>query len=117
MSAHVIKKLAKNRPEISRIDDKIEVFGRPEGVILLCNKHRKSWLFSDSQDGAEASMLCYTIIEMAKTYNLKIYDYILFLLSERPGKDMTDEGLDNLSPWSDGIGDRIDEFIKSRESR
>ena len=78
---------------------------------------RKNWLFSDSQDGAEASMLCYTIIEMAKTYNLKIYDYILFLLSERPDKDMTDEGLDNLSPWSDGIGDRIDEFIKSRESR
>ena len=78
---------------------------------------RKNWLFSDSQDGAEASMLCYTIIEMAKTYNLKIYDYILFLLSERPSKDMTDEELDKLSPWSNGIGDRINEFIKSRESR
>ena len=52
-----------------------------------------------------------------ETYNLKIYDYILFLLSERPSKNMTDEELDNLSPWSNGIGDRINEFIKSRESR
>ena len=34
MSAHVIKKLAKNRPEISRIDDKIEVFGRPGGYFV-----------------------------------------------------------------------------------
>ena len=78
---------------------------------------RKNCLFSDSQDGAEASMLCYTFIEMAKTYNLKIYDYILFLLSKRPSMDMTDEELCNLSPWSDGIGVRINEFIKSRESR
>ena len=59
-------------------------------------------------------MLCYTMIEMAKTYNLKIYDYILYLLSERPSKCMSDEELDNLSPWSEGIQDRINEFINSR---
>lgn len=78
---------------------------------------RKNWLFSDSQDGAEASMLCYTMIEMAKTYNLKIYDYILFLLHERPDRSMTDEELDKLSPWSEGIQERIQKFIESRKSR
>ena len=62
-------------------------------------------------------MLCYTMIEMAKTYNLKIYEYILYLLSNRPSKDMTDEELDTLSPWSEGIAERVQQFIKSRESR
>lgn len=74
----------------------------------------KNWLFSDSQDGAEASMLCYTIIEMAKTYNLKIYDYILYSLSERPSKCMSDEEFDKLSPWSEGVQECIQTFIDSR---
>ena len=77
----------------------------------------KNWLFSDSQDGAEANMLCYTIIEMAKTYNLKIYDYILYLLSERPSQCLSDEEFDKLLPWSEGIQDRINEYINSRESQ
>ena len=62
-------------------------------------------------------MLCYTMIEMAKTYNLKIYDYILYLLSERPSIYMSDEELDKLSPWSEGIQDRIQAFINSRVSQ
>ena len=62
-------------------------------------------------------MLCHTIIEMAKLYNIKIYDYILFLLSERPSKNMTDEELDKLSPWSEGIQELIQTFIDSKESQ
>ena len=56
-------------------------------------------------------------IEMAKLYNIKIYDYILFLLSERPSMNMTDEELDKLSPWSEGIRERIQTFIDSKESQ
>ena len=77
---------------------------------------RKNRLFSDSQDGAEASMLCYTIIRMAKFYNIKIYDYIMSLLSERPSMDMNDEELDKLPSWSEGIQERIQTFIDSKES-
>ena len=88
-----------------------------ENSIRPVTVGRKNWLFSDSQDGAEASMLCYTIIEMAKLYNIKIYDYILFLLSERPSMNMTDEELDKLSPWSEGIQERIQTFIDSKESQ
>ena len=60
-------------------------------------------------------MLCYTIIKMAKLYNIKIYDYILFLLSERPSMNMTDEELEKLSPWSKGIQERIQTFINSQD--
>ena len=55
-------------------------------------------------------------IEMAKLYNIK-YHYILFLLSERPSMNMTDEELDKLSPWSEGIQERIQTFIDSKESQ
>lgn len=37
---------------------------------------RKNWLFSDSPDGANASMVVYTIVEMAKAYGLHPYDYL-----------------------------------------
>jgi len=87
-----------------------------ENSIRPVTVGRKNWLFSDSQDGAEASMLCYTIIEMAKTYNIKIYDYISYLLNKRPSKYMSDDELDKLSPWSDDIQDRINEFMESQKS-
>ena len=61
---------------------------------------RKNWLFCDTPDGAEANMVIYTMVEMAKAYNLKIYDYLKFLLEARPSDDMTDEELDALAPWS-----------------
>ena len=60
-------------------------------------------------------MLCYTNIEMAKLYNIKIYDYIMFLLIERLSMNMTDAELDKLSLWSEGIQERIQTFIDSKE--
>ena len=36
----------------------------------------KNWLFSDSPDGANASMVVYTMVEMAKAYGLHPYDYL-----------------------------------------
>ena len=95
-------------------DGRCSLSNNSENSIRPITVGRKNWLFSDSQDGAEASMLCYTMIEMAKTYNLKIYDYILFMLSKRPSKDMSDEELEELAPWSEGIQERIQEFISSR---
>ena len=52
---------------------------------------RKNWLFSSSVDGANASAVVYTMVEMAKAHGLNIYGYLKFLLEHRPGKDMTDE--------------------------
>ena len=41
-----------------------------------------------------------TIVEMAKAYDLNLYEYLKFLLEHRPNENMTDEELDYLAPWS-----------------
>lgn len=62
---------------------------------------RKNWLFSDSPDGANASMVVYTMVEMAKAYGLHPYNYLKYLLDSRPGTDTTDAELKDLVPWSE----------------
>ena len=64
---------------------------------------RKNWLFSSSVDGANASAVVYTMVEMAKAHDLNIYGYLKFLLEHRPSKDMTDEQLAELAPWSEKL--------------
>ena len=62
---------------------------------------RKNWLFSDTQDGASASMTVFSIVETAKANGLDPQKYLLFLLDQRPGIEMTDNELDQLMPWSE----------------
>ena len=64
---------------------------------------RKNWLFSDSVDGANASAVVYTMVEMAKAHALNIYEYLKFLLDHRPTKEMTDAQLAELAPWSEKL--------------
>ena len=45
---------------------------------------RKNWIFSDTMDGAEASMGIYTIAEMAKLHGLDPYKYMKYILEQRP---------------------------------
>ncbi|MCI5885867.1 MAG: transposase domain-containing protein, partial [Clostridiales bacterium] len=40
---------------------------------------------------------------MAKAHGLNIYGYLKFLLEHRPSKDMTDEQLEELAPWSEKL--------------
>ena len=62
---------------------------------------RKNWLFCDTPGGAHASATVYTMVEMAKAHGLNVEKYLTFLLEKRPHKEMTDEELEKLSPWSD----------------
>ena len=64
---------------------------------------RKNWLFSDSVEGANASAVVYTMVEMAKAHDLNIYEYLKFLLDHRPTKEMTDDQLAELAPWSEKL--------------
>ena len=64
---------------------------------------RKNWLFSDSVNGANASAVVYTMIEMAKAHDLNIYGYLKYLLEQRPSEEMTDEQLSELALWSDKL--------------
>lgn len=41
-----------------------------------------------------------TIVEMAKAYDLNLYEYLKFLLEHRTNENMSDEELDHLAPWS-----------------
>lgn len=70
---------------------------------------RKNWLFSDSVEGANASAVVYTMVEMAKAHDLNIYEYLKFILDHRPTKEMTDAQLAELAPWSEKL-----QFIKNR---
>ncbi len=74
-----------------------------ENAIRPAVVGRKNWLFSDSQDGAAANSLYLTIMEMSKAYKLNLYEYLHFLFSHRPSKDMSDEELSRLAPWSEEV--------------
>ncbi|NBH29007.1 transposase domain-containing protein [Lachnospiraceae bacterium] len=40
---------------------------------------------------------------MAKAHDLNIYGYLKFLLERRPTKEMTDNQLAELAPWSEKL--------------
>ena len=74
-----------------------------ENAIRPFTVGRKNWLFSATPKGATASALVYTMVEMAKAHGLNIYGYLKFLLENRPSKNMTDEQLAELAPWSEKL--------------
>ena len=68
---------------------------------------RKNWLFSDTDRGADASALCYSIIESAKLNNLNIFGYLSYLLTELPGlgENPSNDIIDKFLPWSETLPD------------
>lgn len=74
-----------------------------ENSIRPVTLARKNWLFSDTPDGAHANTIYLSIIEMAKAYDLNIYEYLRFLLEHRPNAGMSDEELDQLAPWNKNV--------------
>ncbi len=65
---------------------------------------RKNWLFSNTQRGARASAIIYSVVESAKENNLNPFAYLKYLFEQLPNVDMGDEGvLDGLLPWSDTL--------------
>lgn len=64
---------------------------------------RKNYLFSDTQAGADASMLVYSIVETAKANGLHPGDYINYLLEYCPSANMSDDELEVLAPWSEKV--------------
>ena len=43
------------------------------------------------------------MVEMAKAYDLNLYEYLKFVLEHRPSKTMTDDELATLAPWSETV--------------
>ena len=74
-----------------------------ENAIRPFTVGRKNWLFSATPKGATASALVYTMVEMAKANELNIYKYLTYLLEHRPSEAMSDEQLEELTPWSEEV--------------
>ena len=66
---------------------------------------KKNWLFMDTVKGAEASAIIYSIVETAKANNLRLYDYLKYLLEELPNyvNDSKSEIPSKLLPWSEEL--------------
>ena len=66
---------------------------------------RKNFLFCDTAKGADASALCFSVMETAKRNGLNPFGYLLFLLQELPklGENPTEEQLIPLLPWDDDL--------------
>jgi transposase len=71
-----------------------------ENSIRPVTVGRRNWLFCDTTDGADASMMVYSLLETARANSLNPQKYLEYLLEARPGKDMSDEELDALAPWN-----------------
>ena len=66
---------------------------------------KKNWQMIDTIHGAKSSAIIYSIVETAKSNNLKPFDYVQHLLEEMP-KHMDDRDcsfLENLLPWSEKL--------------
>ena len=87
-----------------------------ENCIRPVTVGRKNWLFSDTPDGANANALYLTIVEMAKVYNLNLYEYLKYLLGNRPNKDMSDDELAKLAPWSEEVQEKCSKQMEQNVS-
>ena len=87
-----------------------------ENCIRPVTVGRKNWLFSDTPDGANANALYFTIVEMAKAYNLNLYEYLKYLLGNRPNKDMSDDELAKLAPWSEEVQEKCSKQMEQNVS-
>ena len=74
-----------------------------ENSIRPVTVGRRNWLFCDTTDGADASMVLYSLLETARANGLNPQKYLEYLLEVRPRVDMSDEELESFAPWSDRV--------------
>jgi hypothetical protein len=69
--------------------------------LRLCKgwHKRKAWLFSDTQAGARASALLYSLVETAKANNVEPYLWLRHVLRSLPTAT-TVEHFEALLPWN-----------------
>lgn len=73
------------------------IYSRPQKLAVLC----------DTPNGAQASAIVYTIVEMAKANGVNVYHYLTYLLEKLPNDRMSDEELELLAPWNENVQEEI----------
>ena len=76
---------------------------------------RKNWLFADTQDGATASALVYSIVETAKASEIDVYHYLKYLLLKTPTDQTPDDELEILCPWNPECQKALKEMQQSHQ--
>lgn len=77
-----------------------------ENSIRPVTVGRRNWLFCDTTDGADASMVLYSLLETARSNRLNPQKYLEYLLEVRPNADMSDEELETFAPWHKQVQER-----------
>ena len=81
-------------------DGRLNISNAPaENAIRPFVIGRKSWLFADTPNGANASAIHYSLVETAKANGLEPYQYLREILSKLPYAE-TVEDLEALLPWN-----------------
>ena len=81
-------------------DGRLNIDNNPvENAIRPFAIGRKNWMFSDSQNGAKASAMYYSIIETAKANGLEPFTYQRALFTQLP-RCKTVEDYESLLPWN-----------------
>ena len=65
-------------------------------------------LFCDTTNGAQASDIVYTMVEMAKANGVNVYHYLTYLLEKLPDDRMNDDELELLAPWNESVKAEIE---------
>jgi len=96
------------------LDGRLEIDNnRAERSIKPFVIGRKNWLFSNSQKGATASAVIYSIIETAKQNQLNPLLYLTYLFEKLPNIDTKDiQILDALLPWSKDLPENCRKPLK-----
>ena len=78
---------------------------------------RKGWMFCNTPAGAETSAMAYTMVEMAKANGVNPYHYLTFLFEKQPNENMSDDELEQLAPWNDGVKAEIQKRIEEQNKQ
>ena len=86
-----------------------------ENAIRPFTVGRKNWLFCDTPNGAQASAIVYSMVEMAKANGVNVYHYLTYLLEKRPSDRMSDEELELLAPWNEAVKAEIQRRVNNTD--
>ncbi len=97
------------------LDGRLELSNnRIENSVRPFAVGRRNWLFCNTQRGAKASAVVYSIIETAVANGLKPYEYLKFLFETLPNS--TTSQLPSLLPWGEAVPDGIRAPVKKEEA-
>ncbi|AEF93529.1 transposase IS66 [Desulfotomaculum nigrificans CO-1-SRB] len=94
-----------NKLEAFLQDGRLEIDNnRSERSIKPFVIGRKNWLFANTQRGARASAVIYSIVETAKENGLNPFNYLSYIFEKLPNSNINDPNvLDKFLPWSDTL--------------